>query len=288
MRFFRRPSPSWTARDNNSASPVAGERADLPYLAGRRAFLSDHVLLHTHIPKTGGSTLAQGLSSIVGAVHAMDLRLNRHVPVREMTQDDLDELHLLSGHFAFGDHPDFGRTPLYIAAVREPVARAVSDYRFLSSRSDHGSHHLVAGKDFETAWAAQAVALGAAFHNLQSHYLAGAQRGRGVDPAGLWQRIEEDYFLVIPQTELTRTIQALRSAFGVPWARIADHNRSRGHEPEVTPDMRRRILDANPLDARLFDRVTADFDRRLDRACDYIASRCLLPLKDAQYETEDT
>ena len=244
--------------------------------------MADHVLLHTHIPKTGGSTLSQGLSAIVGAVHAMDLRLNRHIPLAGMSRADLDGLHLLSGHFSYGDHPDFGRTPLYIAAVREPVARAVSDYRFLSTHKDHGQHHLVTGRDFEEAWNNQAAVLGPAFHDLQSHYLAGAHRGRGVDPDGLWQRVEEDYFLVIPQTELTRAIQSLRSAFGVPWARVADHNRSRGHETEVTPAMKRRVLDANPLDTRLFERVSADFDRRLDRACDYIASRCLLPLKDAQ------
>ncbi|MFK7941741.1 MAG: hypothetical protein AB8B85_02325 [Paracoccaceae bacterium] len=283
MRLFRRQRRSWNA----GPSPVAADRSDKPDMAARRAFLADHIMLQTHVPKTGGSTLSHGLAGIVGAANSVDLRLNRSVSLAEISPSDLDHLNLISGHVPFGSFGRLGRTPLYFAAVREPVARAVSGYRFLMQNKGHGQHHLVAGRDFETAWAAQEDDGGEAFYNIQSHYIGGAARGDGVVPDQLWTRVEHDYFLIIPQTEMTRTIHSLRAAFGAPWMRIADMNKSKGNETEVSPPMRDRILAANALDAELFARVTTGFEERLAKACEYIASRCLLPLKGAWNENED-
>lgn len=261
-------------------SPVAAGRGDKPDLAGRRAFLAEHVLIHTHVPKTGGSALSHGVMSIMGAVHSMDLRLNRRVSKQEMGPEDLADLHFLAGHFPYGGHPDFGRVPLYLAAVREPVARAVSYYRFLQTHTDHQDHEIVVGKDFETAWHGLAEARGPSFHEAQARVLTSSRKDTP-DPELLWERLAHGYFLVIPQPEVTRAIHSLRSAFGVPWTRVPPMNKSRGHEVEVTDDMRQRILGANPLDAELFDRATAQFEDQLAAACEYVASRCLMPLKGA-------
>lgn len=272
-----RPPRPWPVRP----SPVAIDRSDKPDLAGRRRFLAEHILLHTHVPKTAGSALSHGIMSIVGAVHANDLRLNRRVGVEEMNKADLDDMHFLSGHFAYGQNPDFGRMPLYLAAVREPVARAVSYYRFLLEHPDHQSHPLAKGRDFETAWEALAADKGPAFHNAQARVLTATTGRRDPDPAYLWDQLAQAYFLVIPQPGMTQAIHQLRSAFGVPWTRVTPMNVSRGYETDVAPTLRARILAANALDAELYERAAAQFDDRLKAACEYIASRCLMPLKGA-------
>ncbi len=261
-------------------SPVARDRFDKPDLAGRRAFLAEHIVLHTHIPKTGGSALSHGLAAIFGAVHSMDLRLKRRVDIEDMTEADLTDLHFLSGHFPFGMHARFDRTPLYFAAVREPVARAISAYRFLQTHPDHNDHKFVAGKDFETAWHALADNGGAGFFNAQARMLTGTRPGRNPDPDRLWKAVDEEYCLVIPQPEITHCVQRLRLAFGVPWTQISEMNVSRGHETEISPEMRAKILETNQIDAALYEHVQRGFENRRKNACDYIASRCLLPLKD--------
>ncbi len=270
--FKRRKSSFWDPGE----SPVVPGRRDKPDLAGRRAFFADHILVHTHVPKTAGSTLSHGLSGIVGAIHSMDLRMNRRVPLEEMADEDLADLSLLAGHFPYGIHTRFQRTPLYIAAVREPVARAVSRYRYLKGQEDIPDHQHVAGRGFEEAWDALREAHGPRFENAQARQLTATSGRHKLSEDDVWAQVEETYFLVIPQPEITRAIHSLRAAFGVPWARVPSHNISKGFEVDLSPEMRSRILDANRVDMELYARVSEDFDAHLDRACSYIASRCLV------------
>lgn len=261
-------------------SQISDAHADKPDLAGRRDFLARHILIHTHIPKTAGSTLATGLSSIVGGVHAMDLRLARRVDLEEMTTDDLADLKLISGHFPYGMHTRFNRAPLYFAAVRDPVERAVSAYRFLLTHPTHNDHPVVLGRDFPSAWQALQDKRGDRGKNEQARLIMGGKPGDAIDPETLWKQAEHAYFLIIPQPRMTEAIHALRAAFGIPWAKIAPMNASKGHDTTPGDAMSRLILEADELDAALYARIEADFPARLQRACDVIASHCLMPLQD--------
>ncbi len=249
-----------------------------PDLAARRRFLDDHILIHTHVPKTAGATLAAGLSAIVGGVRTMDLRLRRSIPLDRLTDADLAELSLVTGHFPYGLHARFARTPLYFAAVREPSDRAVSSYRFLASHADHPGHDEAAACDFETWESRRRERQG----NEQSRMLLGARPGAPTsalpDPAEVIAHVDEAYLLVIPQPEMTRALQALRAAFGVAWTRIARTNVSHGYDVELDAVTREAIRGANVTDATLYAHVVETFDARLESACELVASRCQRPL----------
>ena len=232
-------------------------------------------------PKTAGSTISAGLSAIVGGTHTLDMRLKRSVPIASLTEEDKADIHLISGHFEFGMHEVFQRKPLYIAAVREPVERAVSGYRFLVGNTGHEDHRFVEDRDFEEAWHAQEAHYGASRHNHQSKMLMGGDPNIPVRAEDLWQRVEDAYFLVIPSSRVNHALQHLRAAFGVAWSRIIPQNISRSDQVDPSDDMRRKILEINALDAELYQRAERDFDASLKRACDYVASHCLLPLKDS-------
>lgn len=233
------------------------------------------MLIHTHVPKTAGATLASGLAAIVGGVNTMDLRLKRSIPLDRVADEDLGALALVTGHFAYGLHTRFpDRTPLYFAAVREPAERAVSSYRFLASHAGHPGHQEAASHDFET-WES--------LHrerrpNEQSRMLLGERPDSRVGADETISHAEKAYFLVIPQPEMTRAIKSLRAAFGVAWARVANTNVSVGHEVVLDTPTREAIRHANHADAALYEHAVATFDARLARACDYIAEHCLTPL----------
>lgn len=266
-----------TAPPAPTGAPARADRAPTPDLARRRQFLEDHVLIHTHIPKTAGATLAAGLAAIVGGVSTMDLRLKRSIPLDHLSAADLDGLSLVTGHFPYGVHARFpGRQPLYFAAVRDPVERAISNYRFLASHTGHPGHDEAATYDFET-W----ESLDRQRHpNEQARLLMGAGSGRLLDEREAIAHVDRAYFLVIPQPEMTRTIKALRAAFGVAWARVASTNVSVGNE--IVPDMptRQAIGAANATDAALYEHVCETFDDKIKRACDYIGTHCLEKLPD--------
>jgi hypothetical protein len=250
---------------------VAPGFAPTPEMRSRRRFLRSHVLIHTHVPKTAGATLAAGLAAIVGGVNTMDLRLRRSIPLDRLDGRDLARLSLVTGHFAYGLHARFpGRTPLYFAAVREPAERAVSNYRFLASHAGHPGHEEAAACDFET-WES--------LHrerrpDEQSRMLMGERSGP-VEGSDAIEHADRAYFLVIPQPEVTRAVKALRAAFGVAWAPVPSTNVSVGHEVVLDMPTRAAIRAANAADTALYEHVVETFDERLKRACEYIAARCL-------------
>ncbi len=273
----------WLARRTASPVPESGHvspgRASTPDLASRRAFLARHVLIHTHVPKTAGATLASGLAAIVGGVNTMDLRLKRSIPLDRLSEEDLGGLSLVSGHFPYGLHARFpDRTPLYVAAVREPADRSVSDYRFLATHADYPGHEEAASQDFET-WES--------LHrerrpNEQSRMLLGERPGSSVEADEAITHADEAYFLIIPQPEMTRAVRSLRAAFGVAWAPVASTNVSVGHEVVLDSPTREAIRHANDVDTALYEHVLATFDTRLAGACDYIAEHCLEALPDGR------
>lgn len=274
-------------RAEDEENTVVAGYSNRPDLARRRAFMESHLLIQTHIEKTGGSSLSAALSGIVGGVNAMDLRLHRRVPLDEFTADDKAALRFLSGHFPFGIHAGFPQTPLYLAAVRDPVERAVSGYRFLQQATGHRAHKRVLGRTFEQSWDDTQARLGPSANDIQCHTLCGTSRGGRVDRALLTRQLETGYLLVIPLPEMTRTLHALRAAFGLPWTRIAPSNVSRADPVELTPELADRIRAANPHDTEMVRHVTENFDERLDRACRMIAEHCLCPLKaSSRKETE--
>jgi hypothetical protein len=270
----------WPRRASAAAGTVGAASDPCPDLGARRRFLERHILIHTHVPKTAGATLAAGLSAIVGGVRTMDLRLRRSIPLERLTDAELDELSLVTGHFPYGLHARFarsGRTPLYFAAMREPADRAVSSYRFLASHADQPGHEEAAACDFETWESRRRERQG----NEQSRILLGNRSGAAPSAAEAIAHVEGAYLLVIPRPEMTRAIQELRAAFGVAWARVARTNVSHGHDVELDSVTREAIRGANATDAALYEHVVETFDARLARACELIAARCLRPPAEA-------
>jgi hypothetical protein len=273
------------AAQQSRISRDLSERADH---SARSRFLREHLFIQTHLPKTGGSALAHGLSGIFGGVHSLDVRMRRNHTWQGLSAEDRSNLHFVSGHFTFGVHWRVERIPLYIAAVREPVSRAVSGYRYLLATPGAAEHEIVVGKDFEAAWDALDREDGWQKRNLQARMLMGDREHEAFSWDDLRARADEDYFLLIPQPEISTALRKLRVAFGLPGIKLDKVNVSPGADVTPTAEMTERILDANPMDARLYAHVTETFKARLDSAVTYIASRCLERLEDGAPDRKQT
>ena len=256
-------------------SPILEDFSERADHAARSAFLREHIFIHTHVPKTGGTALFHNLASMFGAMHCLDVRLSRSGPFADLSVAEMDEIHMISGHFDFGVHKAIGRRPLYIAAIREPVARAVSAYRYMQTAKSQPEHATCRDLPFEEAWAEMDRRFDSQRRDRQSHMLWGTSEITIADWDHLVRRIEDDYLLVIPQNRIADAVARLREAFGVYKAPVQDMNVSRA--PEFTPsdDIAATIRDANALDARLFDYVADCFDARLARVAVFIAENCL-------------
>lgn len=269
------PEGPLNRRRTARVSPVGeaySERADH---AARSAFLREHLFIQTHVPKTGGTALFHNLAAMFGAMHSLDVRLSRSPAFNDLKVADMDEIHLISGHFDFGVHVNFDRVPLYLAAVRDPVDRAVSNYRYMQTAKSQQEHKTCRDLPFEEAWHEMDRRFDSQRRDRQSHMLWGNSDITIADWDKLVARIEDDYLLVMPQDRLTKAVARLREAFGLYKAPVQDMNVSRAPAFSPSDEIARTIREANPMDARLYEYVVSTFAERLDRACTFIASHCL-------------
>ncbi|MEM7056264.1 MAG: sulfotransferase family 2 domain-containing protein [Pseudomonadota bacterium] len=266
-----------TLRAGQASRPAKADSAlsELPDLAKRRAFFQEHILVHTHIPKTAGSSLSAGLAAIVGGVHFLDVRLPRSVPLSKLTQEDLDDIYCISSHMGFGMHDLFDRKPLYLAAVRDPVDRAVSYYRYLQNRPNEEMSKHAIGKSFEESWRLIDADRGEAHRNLQARMLVSRIDDKPLDEDLMWRRVNEDYLLLIPHNKVSKALEDLRAAFGVFRTPDAKVNVSRSVDVKPSPEIIKEIRAVNQVDAKLHSHVVANFKENLQSACQTIAHHCL-------------
>lgn len=117
---------------------------------------SDPVLLHLHIPKTGGKTMQDILYQIYDSGndapeeeygclangiywYPIGFEPDSYTVPRDDVLTALggrDDIRVVSGHFPFGIHEVISRQFSYITVLREPVARVISLYHHVC-RSDY-------------------------------------------------------------------------------------------------------------------------------------------------------
>ena len=162
---------------------------------------SDHTIVFTHVPKTGGMTLDHIMmaAAAVGGKRwrRLPMTAQRSVPRHERRQmfldfeefprDELAGFDYITGHMPFGIHRRLPRPSLYIVLLRDPVARLLSNFRFGIDRgkwsrdtsiealfkegkiADNLQTRQLSGLgDFSAPCTAATLAL--AFENLRSHY----------------------------------------------------------------------------------------------------------------------
>lgn len=85
-----------------------------------------------HIPKTAGSTIR----SILAQNFHPDARLVGKEATK-LSEDQLDKVKLISGHFVYGLHEKINRPGSYFTMLRHPVDRFFSEYRYIKDRWQH-------------------------------------------------------------------------------------------------------------------------------------------------------
>jgi hypothetical protein len=110
---------------------------------------SQDTLCFVHVPKTAGTTL---ISLLDAKFHHSDIcpaQLWSHVAIAPFLSSDY---RLIRGHFTWDDYAQYVSSPVYIAMVRDPVQRTISEYNFMNDYPDswkNQQQHLEAVYDFD-------------------------------------------------------------------------------------------------------------------------------------------
>lgn len=103
-------------------------------------YFDHHILLHTHIAKSAGTSILDALTEILGSSSVLDRNRSADpdTAVSSLSWNRKRSLKLLSGHFWHGTQERyFERRPVYLAAVRDPIERFISMYHFALADEAH-------------------------------------------------------------------------------------------------------------------------------------------------------
>jgi len=112
------------------------------------AYFDRHILLHSHIAKSAGTSILDALTEILGPSSVLDRNRSTdpETAVSSLSWSHKRSLKLLSGHFWHGTQERyFERRPVYLASVRDPIERFISMYHFALV---DGAHPLY--REFDT------------------------------------------------------------------------------------------------------------------------------------------
>jgi hypothetical protein len=221
----------------------------------------DHIVMHTHIEKTAGSTLTRGFIDAFGRGHVWDIRGRKREKPEFLSAADRDQIFVLAGHFLFGAHAEyFDRVPVYVACVRAPFQRFRSAYDFARTRPNHPSYPRTEGRTFPQA-VEDLLKSPKSKLNIMARFLTGQ-----VQPglAHLLKNVEDDYLIVSPSHRVNDTLNALIPLFG-GGAVDTELYRNKTPDPssEDVGDLKELFDHANALDVQLVQFVEANYDRWL-------------------------
>ncbi len=170
---------------------------------------------------------------------------------------DAGALKVVTGHFPYGLHRFIDRPVDYVAILREPMARSLSQYYHVMDETRNSAlRRIMQAYDFDYE---RALADGAVlqFCNDQTRLVIGSDKVI-LDESDLEQAkdiIARDYVLVGLQDRLRECIAYLARHFGWSTSELPELNIGRKDIPSPDAKLRALFEDYNRIDRKLFEWV---------------------------------
>ena len=213
-------------------------------------------VLHLHVPRTGGISVARALTAALGDREV--LRTKKPSDVTAALQRGAD-VGLVSGHFPWGLHELFADS-LYFIVLRDPVERVRSLYDYIRAVPVHRHHKRFSSNTLETLLKQAQVRT--YLSNGQVRQIGALQPGtEKMSEAVLaraWGNICRDDVVVGFTDRIGEGLDRLAARVGrsIPTPRKAMNRVPRsGLDDQVIEDLRR----LNELDIELYRRARARF-----------------------------
>ena len=252
--------------------------------------MSEPFIVHSHIPKTGGSALNRRVLFPMHGEHRV-YQMYRYV---FETASRLPQRHVARamrsfvavGHVPFGYFDGIYPDAIYISVFREPVSRFISFLNFVLANPDHAVRQrlepeVVANAENEPERFIEAVLseprLAVVHQNVQVRLAGGAPRlgEQSVTADYLDQarrNLNRHQYITGVQEEMDALIARLWERFpAMPEpkpgpASLEKRLKKTLSRQQLAPKMLDRLRSANDLDLRLYDLVAGDRSPSMDRA----------------------
>jgi hypothetical protein len=220
-------------------------------------------LLFLHIPKTAGTSVHNVLHRHFSKKE--QLEINVFAEGKNLTsfpKEKLNELRLVRGHFAYGEHKAFGEVKSeYTTMLREPVDRCVSHYYYnlaeqdkkkkpggrrinvsLKELCESGDYLFVDNTQVRLLSGNPKVAIGTVTREMMEE---------------AWGNLNKHFPVIGIQEQFDPYILSLcdRYEFNIPYYRKQRVNKGRKAVAELDEETRRAVAARNLFDIELYERV---------------------------------
>ncbi|MFA9556940.1 sulfotransferase family 2 domain-containing protein [Evansella sp. AB-rgal1] len=103
----------------------------------------NQILVHLHMPKTGGTSLKNIIKKNIDPHRNLDVYVEHEKRERIMRTIHSNQFDCIQGHFPYGIHKYIPCPFTYITMLRDPIDRIVSEYYFIKNNKKHELHHVV-------------------------------------------------------------------------------------------------------------------------------------------------
>lgn len=197
-----------------------------------------------HIPKTGGTTLAEVIKSQYN--HNVEFFQGEVLDLK----DKIEGSDSLLGHIPFGIHRHFSKPCIYITMMRDPIERVISIYYYIQRQEKHYLHNkvkkltldqFITDKDFKHE-----------FVNLQTRYFC---EGKTPNLEQAKKNLN-DHFTIVGITELfDASLSLIKHELG--WKSVQYQKRNvtqnRPLKSDFSAETINKIKQNNMLDIELYE-----------------------------------
>lgn len=209
------------------------------------------LLIHLHMPKTGGTTLKKIIRKNYPKQNVFDVYVDRKHLSSRLAELAEKQVQCIQGHFPFGVHQFFQQPSTYITILRDPVDRIISEYYFIRSIPWHSLHPKVSNMSLQEYQQSPLT------QNLQTVYILGRKFGSPLSEDDLAQAKEnlENYFSVVGITDMfDESLFLMKEQF--QWRNTvytkANVTNQRPKKHELPEDIRTQIQQNNEWDMKLY------------------------------------
>ncbi|MBD1381916.1 sulfotransferase family 2 domain-containing protein [Metabacillus arenae] len=228
-----------------------------------RPFKEEPLLIHLHMPKTGGTTLKNIITKNYGKRKSVNVYVERRVLKHVLRNLSKKRIDCIQGHMPFGVHQFFDRQARYVTMLRDPVDRVLSEYYFIQSIPTHKLHAEVVKMSLEEYQNNPSTT------NLQTHYILGEKFGKSLSEEDLKKAKNnlKNHFLVAGLTErFEESIVLMKEELG--WDNInytkVNVTKNRLTKKEISKDIIVQIEKNNLYDMELYQFAKELFEQKIN------------------------